>query len=132
MLKYAQIIDEQTKRCDVGTGSAVEYYKSIGMTEQDVEQAYDGQWYIAGYAPEAPAATHDDIKAQRQIRFTEEADPIRYEYDEALARGEEAAEELKAAWLAKKDEIRADLPYPDEANNEIERSDNNTGVNSGG
>lgn len=58
--------------------------------------------------------TKEDIRAMRQVRYTNEADPIRYEYDEALARGEETAEEKKQAWLDKKDEIRAELPYPEE------------------
>lgn len=58
--------------------------------------------------------THDEIRQMRELRFEKEADPIRYAYDEALARGEETAETLKQEWLAKKDEIRADLPYPTE------------------
>ena len=33
------------------------------------------------------------------------------DYDEALARGQDNAEELKLTWLASKDSIRADLPY---------------------
>lgn len=54
MIKYAQILNEETKLCAVGTGTDVEYYKSIGMTEMDVEQAYDGAWYLKGYAPQPP------------------------------------------------------------------------------
>lgn len=54
MIKYAQIIDEETKACNVGIGTDVEYYKSIGMTEMDVEQAYNGVWYLTGYAPQPP------------------------------------------------------------------------------
>lgn len=115
MLKYAQIIDEDTKLCVVGEGTNIGYYQSIGMKEMDVEQAWDGSWYVEGYAPEKPAPTYDKIRQQRETRFEQEADPIRYAYDEALARGEDTAEELKQQWLAKKDEIRADLPYPEEA-----------------
>ena len=63
---------------------------------------------------EAPSKTHEEIRRERQIRFVNEADPIRYDYDEALARGEPTAEEKKRAWLDKKDEIRAELPYPEE------------------
>lgn len=54
MIKYAQIINEETKLCAVGVGTNTEYYKSIGMTEMDVEQAYDGAWYLMGYAPVEP------------------------------------------------------------------------------
>lgn len=54
MIKYAIIINQETKMCDVGTGTDIEYYKSIGMTEMDVEQSYDGNWYIVGYASQKP------------------------------------------------------------------------------
>lgn len=58
MLKYAKITNEQTKACMVGLGTNIEYYKSIGMVEQEVEKAYDGGWYLKGYAPQKP----NDIK----------------------------------------------------------------------
>ena len=49
--KYAKVINEETKACDVGLGTNAEYYISQGMTLQMVEQAYTGQWYLEGYAP---------------------------------------------------------------------------------
>lgn len=58
--------------------------------------------------------TKEDIRAERQAHFIAEADPIKYDYEESLARGDASAEELKTAWLAKKDEIREALPYPEE------------------
>ena len=51
MKKYAKINNEQTKSVDVGVGTNTEFYKSIGMKEMEVEQAYNGQWYLQGYAP---------------------------------------------------------------------------------
>ena len=33
-------------------GTNAEFYRSVGMTEMEVEQAYDGAWYVKGYAPE--------------------------------------------------------------------------------
>ena len=54
MLKYAKIINEETKACEVGIGTNTEFYRSIGMSEMEVEQAYDGSWYIKGFAPEKP------------------------------------------------------------------------------
>lgn len=62
MIKYAKVINAKTKLCDVGVGTNIEYYKKIGMKEQDVEQAYNGQWYIAGCAPQEPQS--DIIKKQ--------------------------------------------------------------------
>lgn len=55
MKKYAKIINEETKLCDVGLGTNSASYQSIGMTEMEVEQAYDGSWYLQGFAPEKPA-----------------------------------------------------------------------------
>ena len=57
MLKYAKVTNEETKTCDVGLGTNIDFYKSLGFTEQEVEQAYDGQWYLKGYAPSKPAPT---------------------------------------------------------------------------
>ena len=54
MKKYAIIINEETKQVSVGTGTNVEFYKSVGMSEMEVEQAYDGSWYVKGFAPEKP------------------------------------------------------------------------------
>lgn len=58
---------------------------------------------------------NEQIRQQRQARYVAESDPIRLNYDEALARGEETAEQLKQDWLASKDKIREELPYIEEA-----------------
>lgn len=66
MRKYAKIENEETKECSVATGTNIEFYKSIGMMEMDVEQAYNGIWYVAGYTPEKS----QEVKEQevRQVR----------------------------------------------------------------
>ena len=58
--KYAKITNEETKACSVGIGTDEEFYKSIGMTEMEVEQAYNGQWYLKGYAPAEPEPTIEE------------------------------------------------------------------------
>lgn len=119
MLKYAKITNEETKQCDVGIGTNTEFYKSIGMTEMDVEQAYNGSWYVAGYAPQPSVEyQNEQIRQQRKSRYEVESDPIRLDYDEALARGEDTAETLKQEWLHSKDVIRAELPYIEGEDNE--------------
>lgn len=62
MIKYAKVIDNETKKVDVGLGSDEQYYQAIGMTKMDVEQAYDHQWYVSGYAPAKPH--NQEIKEQ--------------------------------------------------------------------
>lgn len=112
MLKWAKVTNEETKLCMVGEGTDSEYYKSIGMSETDVEQAYNGAWYLKGYAPiESIEHKNESVRQQRQLRFASEADPIKYDYEEALALGTPEAEELKQTWLAKKAQIREELPY---------------------
>ncbi len=84
MNAYAKVIDEETKACIVGLGkpedvftvreelrtdeetgeehyetvtvTVGEYYEDQGMTLQDVEQAENGGWYLAGYAPQKSLA----------------------------------------------------------------------------
>ena len=66
MKKYARIVNEETKACEVGLGTNTAFYQSIGMSEMEVEQAYDGSWYLKGYAPEKP--TEQKEAEVRQVR----------------------------------------------------------------
>ena len=76
MKKYAIIIDEDTKVCEVGLGDNTEFYQSIGMTEMEVEQAYDGGWYVLGYAPQKPLELykqekHAELQALKNAKLSE-------------------------------------------------------------
>lgn len=64
--RYAIISNNETKTVDVGFGEDSNYYKSIGMREMEVEEAYNGVWYLKGYAPKKP-----DPTPQEQIRILE-------------------------------------------------------------
>lgn len=68
MKKYAKITNNETKECMVGLGTNTQYYKSIGMTKIDVEQSWDGCWYLQGYAPVKPAPT---LKEQLEAKERE-------------------------------------------------------------
>lgn len=72
MTAYAKIINENTKQVEVGFGTNEEFYKSIGMTKMDVEQAYNGAWYLKGYAPQKPEPTKEEKIAQ----FKEQLDVL--------------------------------------------------------
>lgn len=69
MIKFAKVINEETKQCDVGLGTNTEYYTKLGMTEQDVEQAYDGNWYLVGYAPTKPEPTLQERLEQLEQEY---------------------------------------------------------------
>ena len=62
MKKYAIIIDEETKVCQVGLGDNVEFYQSLGFEEMEVEQAWNGDWYVLGYAPQKPLEAYKQEK----------------------------------------------------------------------
>lgn len=90
MLKFAKIENEQTKAVSVGLGTNTEFYKSIGMAEMEVEQGYDGNWYLQGYAPEKPqeqveAEALAQAKAERAeavSKITVEVDGMAFDGDE--------------------------------------------------
>lgn len=56
----AKIIDINTKECSVGLGTDVNFYRSLGMEEMDVEKAYNNKWYVKGFAPVAPELTVEE------------------------------------------------------------------------
>ena len=69
MKKYAKVINEETKEVSVGTGTNSAFYKSIGMVEMEVEEGYDGHWYVKGYAPAKPEPTVEELQAEvRAVR----------------------------------------------------------------
>lgn len=116
MKKYAKIINEETKACEVGLGTNSTFYQSIGMTEMEVEQAYDGSWYVAGYAPVKPEPTKEEIQALRSDAYKTEVDPITC-HIQRLGDEEQTAEviteiaNLVAERKSKVEEIKARYPY---------------------
>lgn len=140
MLKYAKIINEETKQCFVGLNDLddiycdeiaydedgnpyelkmtyKEYYESIGMSEMNVEQAVCGQWYLQGYAPEPTPPTHEEV---RQMRIEYRRNHID---DQTSERSRKQAnktwtDEDEADYLALDAEVTAyieeNLPYNDE------------------
>ena len=52
MKKYARVINEKTKACEVGLGDNITFYESIGMIELDVQQSdIDNNWYLTEFCP---------------------------------------------------------------------------------
>ena len=52
MKKYAKIINNEKGLVEIGTGTNANFYKSIGMTQLDVQQSdIDGAWYLTDKCP---------------------------------------------------------------------------------
>lgn len=117
MLKYATIINEETKEVRVGEGDNAEFYKSIGMSEMDVEMAYNGNWYLVGYVPAKPAPTYEEQKEARAAAYQLEVDPITA-HIQRLRDAEEPDQEKISELIAERDakvlEIQERYPYPEE------------------
>lgn len=105
MRKYAKVINEETKLCEVGLGTNTKFYQSIGMTEMDVEQAYDGNWYVKGYAPEKPAKETAQEKIEELKAELGKTDYIDNKFIEAIVKNDsELLEALKVKYKDKLDE----------------------------
>mgnify|MGYP004644756355 CR=1 FL=1 len=64
---FYKIIDEKTKKVNVGLGTNQDFYESIDMikcNDDEVEQGCDSCWYLKGYAPQKPL---EDLR-QKKIR----------------------------------------------------------------
>lgn len=72
MLKYAKIINEQTKQCDVALGR----YIPDGFVEMDVEEAYNGSWYQMGFAPIKPEPTYAEKRQSEYPSISDQLDMI--------------------------------------------------------
>ena len=70
MLKYSQIINEETGLVRVGIGSNTEYYQSIGMVERDIEQSdVDNNWYLKEKCPHK--SDEEKLKEAKEAKYQE-------------------------------------------------------------
>lgn len=119
MLKYAKILNQETKEVSIALGTNIKFYKSIGMTEMEVEEAYNKKWYLKGYAPIKPEPTDEEQKQKRAVAYTQEVDPITCHINRL--KDEEQTEEIIAEIksliterTAKVEEIKKRYPYKGE------------------
>lgn len=104
MKKYAKIVDNNSKKVDVGLGTDTEFYRSIGMEEMNVEQAYNGEWYLSGYAPAKPESVVLAERVKELKNLLDESDYKAIKHSEGLITDEEY-EPIKAQRQAWRDEI---------------------------
>ena len=102
MLKYAKIINEETKLVAVGAETDIDFYKSIGMEEMEVEQAYNGSWYLMGYAPEKPQSEIDAERIAELQQYLDDTDWYAVRFAET---GIEIPEEVKQKRQDAREEI---------------------------
>lgn len=70
MIKFAKVINDETFLCEVGLGSNSNFYKSIGMIEQDVEQSeIDNNWYLAEKCPHK--SEEEKLEEAKEAKYKE-------------------------------------------------------------
>lgn len=82
---FSKVINEETKEVQVGFGDNKKYFESLGMTEQDVEQAWDGNWYLTGFAPVKPVPTDAEISVIRAQLYASDSDAVFNSYQQGVA-----------------------------------------------
>ena len=92
----------------------VENNHNKGYEIQETENAL-----LAVYNEPTIAEQNEAIRATREQLYIQTSDKLKADYDEAVARGAENAEELKTAWLESKDKIREENPYVVEETKEV-------------
>ena len=93
---YAIILDEETKAVAVGIGTDTEYYKSIGMTDMEVEQANNGNWYVKGYAPDFSDKIKQNKIAELDSQYqADKAQLMQYYFEFNIAEDTEGMESIK-------------------------------------
>lgn len=115
MLYVKEIINHQIKESTPSLKVARSLGWTITIPEENTERSYDGSLWEKGYAPVKPELTiaeqNEIIRQTRESLYEKTSDKIKDDYDEAVARGSENAEQLKKEWLASKDKIREENPY---------------------
>lgn len=105
--RYAK--EQENGSLIVGTGTDVEFYKSIGMELMSVEKGWDGAYYKEGQTPEKPRAIiiEEELNEQQKILSSTDWYAIRY-----ADSGVEIPADIKAKRQAareKIDELRAEI-----------------------
>ena len=65
----AKILNENTKEVQVATGTNTSFYLNLGFKNMEVEESYDGSWYIKGYAPVKPEPPLEEVLASLEVKY---------------------------------------------------------------
>lgn len=97
MIHYAKIKDSVTCEVTVGTGTNVSFYESIGMEKMDVEQAYNGRWFLVGFAP---TPTKEEQLDALTAEYRQEKTNLCESYTTASMQGDSETSQSVAADMA--------------------------------
>lgn len=84
------IYDKNTKVVtQYAVGTDIEYFKSLGMTDEEVEQDYKGQLWLKGYAPSQPQEEIDLENTQTKLnKLNQSLNELKENYVDAVLVGD--------------------------------------------
>lgn len=83
------IFDKQTKAVtQYAVGTDTKYFKSLGMTDEEVEQDYLGRFWLKGYAPSRPQEEIDLENTQAKLNtLNQQLSELKENYVSAILSG---------------------------------------------
>jgi len=76
MHKYSKIINNETKEVVIVESATDDFIQANGFSEMEVEQAYNGAWYLAGYVPQKPEPTYSEKRLAEYPSVGDQLDMI--------------------------------------------------------
>lgn len=83
------IYDKETKAVtQYAVGTDAKYFKSLGMTDEEVEQDYLGRFWLKGYAPNRPQEEIDLENTQAKLNtLNQQLSELKENYVSAILSG---------------------------------------------
>lgn len=83
------IYDKETKAVtQYAVGTDTKYFKSLGMTDEEVEQDYLGRFWLKGYAPSKPQEEIDLENTQAKLNtLNQQLSELKENYVSAILSG---------------------------------------------
>lgn len=86
VLKYCEILNNETGLVQLGAGCSEEYYKEIGMLERDVEQSdINFEWYLKEKCPHKSEEEKQREREERERRIRESYNMTKLDFMKAIA-----------------------------------------------
>lgn len=98
MIKYGKIINDTTKECAIGLGDKEDFYRELGFKHLDVELAYNGNWYLTGYAPAEPEKSYVQKRQAEYPDLGEQLDMIYWDKVNGTNTWQSKIAEIKAKY----------------------------------
>lgn len=110
MLKLAKIVDLEYGKVDVLLGTAEAFAMTEGYSNMEVEQAFDGSYYLMGFEPAAPIKSYAELRAEAYPEIFDQLDCLYHDINGGLL-GETAKQ---SSFYLQRKMVKEEFPKPAE------------------